>query len=59
MSFPTGSQLQNVTQGFEDKCNFPKCAGAIDGYHIPIQAPKLNHTHYYNQKGYQATVVDI
>ena len=57
ISFPLGDQLQNVIQGFEDKCNFPQCAGAIDGSHIPIQAPKLNHTDYYNRKGWYSILV--
>lgn len=57
ISFPTGSQLQNVLQGFEEKCNFPQCAGAIDGSHIPIQAPKLNHTDYYNRKGWYSILI--
>ena len=57
ISFLLGNQLQNVIQGFEDKCNFPQCAGAIDGSHIPIQAPKLNHTDYYNRKGWYSILV--
>lgn len=56
-SFPTGSQLQNVIQEFEEKCNFPQCAGAIDGSHTPIQAPKLNHTDYYNRKGWYSILI--
>ena len=44
INFPTGDHLENVITGFENKCGFPQYAGAIDGSHIPIQAPKLNHT---------------
>jgi len=35
--------------GFEGKCYFPQCAGAIDGSNIPIQAQELN---CYKQKGW-------
>jgi len=45
-TFPTGSVLDNVVNGFESKCGFSQCAGAIDGSHIPVQAPCLNHTYY-------------
>ncbi len=36
--------LSTVVEGFETKWNFPQCGGAIDGCHIPVQAPLLNHT---------------
>lgn len=33
------------------------CAGAIDGTHIPIIAPSINHTEYVNRKGYNSIVM--
>ena len=57
INFPTGDHLENVVTGFENKCGFPQCAGAIDGSHIPIQAPKLNHTDYYNRKGWYSIII--
>ncbi|XP_068719211.1 uncharacterized protein [Montipora capricornis] len=33
------------------------CAGAIDGTHIPIIAPKEDHTDYVNRKGYHSVVM--
>ena len=55
--FPTGEDLTNVINGFESKWGFPQCVGAIDGSHIPIAAPKLNHTDYYNRKGWYSMIL--
>ena len=33
------------------------CAGAIDGTHIPIIAPKENHLVYVNLKGYHSIIM--
>ena len=44
IQFPIGDALKRVIEGFEDKWGFPQCVGAIDGFHIPIAAPELNHT---------------
>ena len=55
--FPTGAQLDDVIRGFESKWGFPQCAGAIDGSHIPVRAPTLNHTDYYNRKGWYSIII--
>ena len=57
ISFPEGSELNHIVEGFEKKWGLPQCAGAIDGSHIPISAPSNNHTDYYNRKGYYSVVV--
>ena len=31
--------------------------GAIDGSHIPVSAPELNHTDSYNRKGWYSMIV--
>ena len=40
LSFPSGDRLQEIIDGFELRWGFPQTAGAIDGTHIPIMAPK-------------------
>ena len=37
--------------------NISTCAGAIDGSHIPITPPVLNHTDYYNRKGWYSVIL--
>ena len=39
IKIPTGQQLKETVDLFENKWGFPQCAGAIDGSHIPIVAP--------------------
>ena len=50
-------ELKQVVDGFEDKWGYLQCAGAIDGCHIPISASALNHTDYYNRKGWYSILV--
>lgn len=56
INFPSGQHLKNTVADFEKKWNFP-CAGAIDGCHIPIRPPSLNHTDYYNRKGFYSVIL--
>ena len=35
----------------------PICAGSIDGWHIPITTPAMNHTGYYNRKGWYSMLL--
>lgn len=55
--FPSGNEMKKVVDGFEVKWGFPQCVGAVDGSHIPISAPKLNHTDYYNRKGWYSMIL--
>ena len=57
ISFPTGESLKTVINGFEHKWGFPQCVGAIDGCHVPISAPLMNHTDYYNRKGWYSMII--
>uniref|UniRef100_A0A3Q3E6Q9 Zmp:0000000634 n=1 Tax=Labrus bergylta TaxID=56723 RepID=A0A3Q3E6Q9_9LABR len=45
---PKGEQLLKTIEGFEER-GYPMCAGAIDGSHIPIIAPKYDPASYYNR----------
>ena len=54
--FPSGDDMK-VLDCFEEKWGFPQCVGAINESHIPISAPELNHTDYYNRKGWYSMAV--
>ena len=36
---------------------FPQCAGAIDGTHIPIEAPQHCPADYHNRKGWHSIIL--
>ena len=57
IKFPIGHGQQNVIHGFESMWDFPQCVEAIDGSHIPERLPALNHTDYYNSKGWYSILV--
>lgn len=57
ITWPTGNALRAVVDGFAAQWNFPQCAGAIDGTHIPITAPPDNPAYYYNRKGFYSIVL--
>ena len=57
IGFPTGSKLTETVKGFKTRWGIPQCAGSIDGLHIPIQQLAMNHTDYYNQKGFYSMLV--
>ena len=55
--FPRGNELIEVIRNYENKWDFPMCAGAIDGTHIPIRAPMESHVEYVNRKGYHSILM--
>lgn len=57
ITFPKGVELHQVVQRYEKRWGFPMCAGAIDGTHIPILAPRKNHTEYVNRKGFHSIIM--
>ena len=57
ISFPSGENLLNVIQGYDEEWGFPMCGGAIDGTHIPILAPNESHADYVNRKGYHSIIM--
>ena len=57
VQFPTGDELKAVTQGFKEEMGVPQCVGSIDGSHIPVTPPAINHTDYYNRKGWYSMLV--
>ena len=57
VQFPSGNELKEVADGFKDKWGVPQCVGSIDGSHIPISPPAMNHTDYYNRKGWYSMLL--
>ena len=55
--FPSGDALTEVLSGFEQRFGLPQCAGSIDGSHVPVTPPAMNHTDYYNRKGWYSMLV--
>ena len=55
--FPEGDDLLNVVLGFKTKLNMIQCGGGIDGSHIPVSPIAMNHTDYYNRKGWYVILV--
>ena len=42
--------VERATRKMEDITGFPNAVGAIDGSHISIKAPRINHEDYSNRK---------
>lgn len=59
IKFPTGQKAQAAMDAFEGKKGFPGVIGAVDGTHIPIKAPKHNHEHYINRKGFFSVQLQV
>lgn len=54
---PTGESAQTIIDGFLHTWGFPQCFGAIDGSHIPIIAPSVDPSDYFNRKGFHSIVL--
>lgn len=46
----TEDEWKIIGKGFNDKWNFPHCAGAIDGKHVEIQSPPNSGSDFFNYK---------
>ena len=46
-----------IARGFQLRWGMLQCIGSIDGCHIPILPPVLNHTDYYNRKGWYSIIL--
>ena len=58
IKFPsTAAEIAKKIKGFDNKSKLPNVVGAIDGSHLPIKAPKINHEDYFNQKHFYSFLV--
>ena len=58
VKFPvTAEEISQKIRGFNKKSKIPNVVAAIDGSHIPIAAPKVNHKDYCNRKHYYSILV--
>ena len=57
ITIPKREEVKEIMRIYKDKWQFPMCAGAIDGTHIPIIAPVVDHADYVNRKGYHSIVM--
>ena len=58
ITFPSArADVIKKVQGFSMKSKVPNVVAAIDGSHIPIKAPLINHEDYFNRKHFYSCLV--
>ena len=57
IKFSLGNELCDVVEGFKSRWGMIQYAGSIHESHIPVSLPALNHTDYYNRKGWDSISV--
>ncbi|CAI5677868.1 unnamed protein product [Oreochromis niloticus] len=43
MAVPSPGDWRSITEGFQERWNFPLCCGALDGKHVQTKAPHISH----------------
>lgn len=57
IKWPDAAQCADSVQRFQNRNGFPGVIGAIDGTHIPIQAPQENPNAYINYKKFFSVIL--
>ncbi|XP_033758071.1 putative nuclease HARBI1 [Pecten maximus] len=59
IKWPTTGDYLSISERFNDtgSYEFPNIIGAIDGSHIPIEAPAEDANAYYNRKGFHSILL--
>lgn len=59
VAWPVRGDFHDIARTFDDSGvrNFPNILGAIDGCHIPIEAPFENPNAYYNRKQFHSVIL--
>ena len=59
IKWPAIADFPDITREFDEMgaYNFPGVIGAIDGCHIPIEAPNQNANSYYNRKKFHSIIL--
>ena len=58
VKFPnTTAAVSEKIEGVKEKSDLPNVIGTIDGSHIPIKAPMLNHEDHFNRRRYYSFLV--
>lgn len=58
IDLPERNDARNTIQKFKEERGFPSILGAIDGIHIPIQAPFKDSEQYISTCGFPGSVHD-
>uniref|UniRef100_A0AAZ1Y039 Uncharacterized protein n=1 Tax=Oreochromis aureus TaxID=47969 RepID=A0AAZ1Y039_OREAU len=43
MAVPSTADWRSITEGFQERWNFPLCCGALDGKHVQTKAPHISY----------------
>ena len=58
IKFPiTRGEVQAKINEFSERSKIPNIAGAVDGTHVPIKAPKTRHEDYFNRKHFYSYIL--
>ena len=57
IQWPAGDGVTSTTKGFQGMSGIHGVIGAVDGSHIPIKCPRVDHECYFNRKKFYSLVL--